>query len=114
MHKYSTIITNNLPMFLASLKAKYQLYHASNVFFRDLHFGVIAFLESKKIRLTYSSSEDLTREVIRALEASGILRKIDDRSWLLEYPEYRKESTKPVPAEKAAAPAKPAAPSPAN
>lgn len=109
MHKHATTITNNLPMFLASLKAKYHLYHASNVFFRDLHFGVIAFLESRKVRLTYSSSEDLTREVIRALEASGILRKIDDRSWLLEYPEYRKESTKPAPAEKPSAQPKPAA-----
>lgn len=109
MHKHATSITNDLPMFLAFLKAKYHVYHASNVFFRDLHFGVIAFLEGKKIRMTYSSSEDLTREVIRALEASSILRKIDDRSWLLEYPEYRKESKKAAPAEKPAAPAKPAA-----
>jgi len=114
MHKHATTITNNLPMFLASLKAKYHLYHASNVFFRDLHFGVIAFLESRKILLTYSSSEELTREVIRALESSGILRKIDDRTWLLEYPEYKKESTKPAPAEKPAAPAKPAAATPAS
>jgi hypothetical protein len=104
MHKSSTIVTRDLKTFLAFMKQRYQLYHASNVFFRDFHFGVMTYLESHGVRLTYTATEEIAREVIRALESQGILRKLDDRSWLLSYPEYRKESKKAEAAPKAPAP----------
>ena len=110
MNKDSKIITNDLKTFLAFMKERYHLYHASNVFFRDFHFGVMAYLESHRIRLSYSRTEEMTREVMRALEEQAVLRKIDDRSWLLNYPEYKKEATKK--AEPQAKPAAPSSPSP--
>jgi len=112
MHKSTAIITGDLKQFLAFMKERYHFYHASNVFFRDFHFGVMAYLELRRIRLSYSATEEVTREVILALESQHVLRKIDERSWLLNYPEYRKEPKKAVPAAKPAAPPKPAAPAP--
>jgi hypothetical protein len=94
--------------FLKFLKAKYYLYHLSNVFFRDMHYGVMAYLEINKIKYKYLEAEDLTRKVIDSLEGANILRKIDKLTWVLNFPEFKKPAVKP------AAPAKPAAPKPAT
>ncbi len=89
--------------FLKFLKAKYHLYHLSNVFFRDIHYGVMAFLELNKIKYKYLEAEELARKVIESLEEAGILKKVDKLTWVLHYPEFKKPPVKP------AAPAKPAA-----
>ena len=103
MNKHTTLITADVKTFLAFMKERYHFYHASNVFFRDFHFGVITYLESHRVRLTYTATEDITREVIGVLESQGILSAVDSRSWLLNYPEDRKEpKQKPEPAPKAA------------
>ena len=107
MNKFTPIITSDLKQFLAFMKERYHLYHASNAFFRDFHFGVMTFLEADRVRLSYTATEDIAREVISALESQAILSKIDDRSWLLNYPEYRKEPKKAEPAAKPAAQPKP-------
>ncbi len=93
--------------FLKFLKAKYHLYHLSNVFFRDMHYGVMAYLELNKIKFKYLEAEELTRKVIDQLEDANILRKIDKLTWVLTFAEFKKPVVKP------AAPAKPAAPKPA-
>ena len=93
--------------FLKFLKAKYHLYHLSNVFFRDMHYGVMAFLELNKIRFKYLEAEELTRKVVDSLEEANIIRKIDKLTWVLNFPEFKKPVVKP------AAPAKPAATKPA-
>ncbi len=98
------LITSNDRDFLQFLKARYQLFHASNVFFRDLHYGVMTFLEGKGKHDGYTTTETLTRDVIVHFEKAGILLPIDERTWMLHYEEFR-----PIP-KKAAPPAKPAAP----
>jgi hypothetical protein len=102
--------------FLKFLKAKYHLYHLSNVFFRDIHYGVMAFLELNKIKYKYLEAEELARKVIESLEEAGILKKVDKLTWVLHYPEFKKPPVKPAaPAKPAAArSATPAAPKPAT
>jgi hypothetical protein len=87
--------------FLGFLKTRYSLFHLSNLFFRDLHYGVMAFLEMNKLPHAYSKSEDLARQVIEGYEKTGLLIRIDDRSWMLNYLPFKKAPTKPT------APAKP-------
>ena len=89
--------------FLKFLKAKYHLYHLSNVFFRDLHYGVMAYLELNKVKFKYLAAEELTRKVIESLEEENVLKKLDKLTWVLHYPEFKKPAMKP------SAPAKPAA-----
>ena len=101
------LITGNDREFLQFMKARYHLYHASNVFFRDLHYGVMSFLELRKQNTGYTAMEAVTREVISHLERTGILRPIDERTWMVVHEEFR-----PTP-KKATPPAKPAAPAPA-
>jgi hypothetical protein len=109
MLEHLTLFNEKRTEFLKFLKAKYHLYHLSNVFFRDLHYGVMAFLELNKIKLKYLEAEELTRKVIESLEEADILKKVDKLTWVLHYPEFKKPVVKPAaPARPAASAAKPA------
>jgi hypothetical protein len=97
------LFTDNQKDFLKYLKSRFPLYHDSNVFFRDLHYGVMSYLDINKVRYSYTEAEAVTRAVVEALETATILRRIDRQTWMLNYPEFKKPSSKPAP------PAKPTA-----
>lgn len=81
-------ITNNKIEFLHFLKKMFPIYHMSNLFFRDVHYGVLNFLEFKKIKITYGESEKIAIEVIKFYEKLNIFKKIDNNTWMLKYPEF--------------------------
>lgn len=70
------------------LKSKYPIFHRSNVFFRDIQFGIKHYFESKEIKLRYTESEILADEFIKYLESKGILKSITNQIYLLNYPEF--------------------------
>ena len=74
--------------FMKYLKSKFTLIHLSNIFFRDLHYGVMSYLESQGFKMKYSDAERVAREVGKAFEEEGIFKFIDHQSWLLNYPEF--------------------------
>lgn len=104
------LFTERQKEFLEFLKTRYYLYHASNVFFRDLHYGVMTFLDLHHEKHTYSESEKLTERVIASLVEQGILLKVANQAYLLNYPAFKKPPVKPAAPAKAAVPARPAAP----
>ena len=87
MKETDSIITRQTE-FLIYLKSKFTLIHMSNIFFRDLHYGVMMYLADHGMKLKYRESEKVAREVAAKLEAGGIFKKIDYQSWLLTYPEF--------------------------
>lgn len=90
--EYLTILINEERTVLNYLKARYPLYHKSNVFFRDIQFGIKHYLESRDIKLTYTESENLAYEFIHHLQSKGILRKLNEQIYLLNYPEFTAQS----------------------
>jgi hypothetical protein len=99
------ILTDNLRDFMNHLKSRYSLFHLSNLFFRDVHYGIKSYLEAKRVKVGYGEAERLAILLIPELEKSGVLKPIKSGSWMLNYPEFRKPPTKPaVPAKPAAAP----------
>ncbi len=89
------LLKNEEKTFLRYLKSKYPLFHRSNVFFRDIQFGIKHYLENREIKLKYTESEILAHEFIQYLITKGILKKIDEQIFLLNYPEFvpEKKST---------------------
>lgn len=82
-------INSHQSEFLKYWKSKFPLYHDSNVFFRDLHYGVMSYTEERlKRKLKYLEGEPLALQVAQELEKRGILKKIDGQTWLLNYPEF--------------------------
>ena len=103
--KHAPEILEHRAEVLAFLKSRFPLYHQSNVFFRDLQYGIRLFLERKGIRAGYAESEQIAHEFVSTLEREGVLTAVDRQSWALNYPEFRTPSSKPVPAARPAAPA---------
>ncbi|NPV10495.1 MAG: hypothetical protein HPY57_01715 [Ignavibacteria bacterium] len=89
---YLKILIHEERTVLNYLKARYPLFHKSNVFFRDIQFGIKHYLENREIKLTYTESEILAQEFIKYLESKGILRRINDQIFLLNYPEFAAQS----------------------
>lgn len=108
MNEKLKLLTDNNKEVWTLLKSKYKLFHLSNVFFRDLHYGVMSYLQLKGVKHGYTDAEKLTKEWIEALENSGLLKRIDGDAYMLNNPEFKKPAVKP------AVVAKPAAPRPAG
>jgi hypothetical protein len=90
------------------LKRRYSLFHLSNVFFRDIQFGLQAMLEERQMKVRYAAAEELAREFIARLEQQQILRPVDPQTWVLVYERFRKPMIKPAAPEKPVPAARPA------
>lgn len=106
-------VLNNDIEVVRFLKGRYPLYHLSNVFFRDVQYGIQTLLERKGLGAGYSEAEKIARAFVGQLEKKKILRPIDRQTWVLHYEEYRKPAVKPAapaarPAPSAAAASRPA------
>ncbi len=95
-------ILNNEKDVLEFLKSHYPMYHLSNVFFRDIQYGIRTMLERRGHRVGYMEAENIARTFVEKLEKEKILTPIDRQSWVLNYPAFKK------PAVVQATPAKPA------
>lgn len=88
LQKYFNLLLREERTLLSYLKSKYPLFHKSNVFFRDIQFGIKYYLETREIKINYTESEILASEFIKHLENKGILKRISEQIFLLNYPEY--------------------------
>lgn len=95
--------------FLRFLKTKSQLFHCSNVFFRDFQYGIMAYAAEKGTHVSYADAEELAKEIINLLTEEAILKPVQPGSWMLNYESFRRPSTKAAATPTASVPAKPAA-----
>jgi hypothetical protein len=103
MPKSSSTLIENKEGLLRFLKSRTHVYHLSNVFFRDFHYAILSFAESKGQKISYGDAEKLAEVFIASLETSGILKPVKPGSWMLNYPEFKKISNRPAAPAKAAA-----------
>lgn len=86
-------LKNNLDLFFGFMKEKYPFFNKSNVFIRDLQYGVKNFFERKSVKLSYKDVEETASKLIQMLEKDGILFKVSENAWKLNY--VPKEEPKP-------------------
>lgn len=95
--KYLQLISQNQKEFLRFLKSKFELFHFSNVFFRDIHYGVWEYLEKQRVVLRYDGAEKKAIEVIALFEKENVLKRLNERTWLLNYSEFKLAPIKLMP-----------------
>jgi hypothetical protein len=93
---------------LRYLKSRFPMYHLSNFFFRDVQYGIMAMLEERGVSVNYVEAEQSARALIERLEREKIFSPIDHQTWVVRYPDFRKEAVRP------AVPARPGAVTPAQ
>lgn len=80
-------LQKNSTIFLNYMKVKYPLFHNSNVFLRDIQYGLRNFFARKDVKLSYQETEKLTDNYIHYLEEAQILIKLKENTWKLNYSE---------------------------
>ncbi|MGE5352058.1 MAG: hypothetical protein ACM3P0_08240 [Acidobacteriota bacterium] len=91
-------LKTNQEQFFSFMKEKYPFFNKSNVFLRDLQYGVKNFFERKSVKLSYKDVEETASQLIQMLEKDGILLKLNENAWKLNYApkeEPKPEETKP-------------------
>ncbi len=88
VNKYLEQLKSEQQIFLSYLKAKSPVFHNSNFFFRDLHYGIKGYFEKKGKELSYSDSQEIAEEYAKYLEEQGIFVKTSDKTWRVEFPEF--------------------------
>jgi hypothetical protein len=82
---------------LRYLKSRFPMYHCSNFFFRDIQYGIQAMLEERGVRVSYGEAEQSARAFVERLEREKIFSPIDRQTWVVRYPDFRKESVRSAP-----------------
>ena len=85
---------------LNDLKNRFMVFHQSNIFFRDIQYGIQAMLRDQGIKVSYVEAERLARQFVERMEQEKIFVRIDRQTWTLRYAEFKTPKV-----EKAAAPA---------
>jgi hypothetical protein len=86
-------LKNESKIFLSYLKAKFPVFHNSNLFSRDFQYGLKSYLEKKGIKITDSNLVSLSKQFSGYYETEGIFIKTSAQGWKLNYPEF--VTTKP-------------------
>ena len=101
-------ILNNEQEVLTFLRSRYPIYHLSNVFFRDIQYGITAFLDRKDIHVSYKEAERIARAFVAQLERKWVLVQMDPQTWAVHNPAFKTPPAKPAGVQSPSAPAKPA------
>ncbi|HSD63202.1 MAG TPA: hypothetical protein VLB50_05360 [Ignavibacteriaceae bacterium] len=88
LNDYFEILKDEELQFMNFLKAKYPFFHKSNFFFRDLQYGIRKYFGMKGIKISYTDSERLTRELASYYEVKQIFIPVSNQTWSLNYPEF--------------------------
>jgi hypothetical protein len=81
-------ISSNKDDFLKYLKLKFTMIHQSNFFYRDFHYGLLSFLHEHGRHIDKLRANNVAHAFLSELERTGIAKKIDHQTWMLNYPEF--------------------------
>ncbi len=79
---------NNQTEVLNFLRSQYPLYDASNLFLRDVQFGLIRYFQQKRMRLKNGDAESVARGFLDHLKKARIVAQVDQPTWALHYPDF--------------------------
>ena len=94
--KPADAVLNNDQEVLKFLKDRFPVFHLSNIFLRDIQYGIQSYLNGRDLKVSYRLAEEIAREFVAKLEREKILRPIDGQTWMVNFEEFRKPLVKPA------------------
>lgn len=82
-------VINNKTEVLHFLKSRYPLYHNSNLFLRDVQFGLILFFQKKRRKVRNRDAEKIARGFLEHLQKANVVHQLDRQTWWLSLPEFQ-------------------------
>jgi hypothetical protein len=86
-------IISNYNDFLYFYKKSFpnSIFHNSNVYHRDIQYVLTRYLQKKENKtLPVDISEKMAKGIEVELEKMDVFKKLDGRTWILNYPEFAK------------------------
>lgn len=74
-------LKQNQELFFNFLREKYPIFNNSNIFLRDIQYGVKSFFEKRDIKLNYKRLEYITDSIIKLYEEENILQRLTKNTW---------------------------------
>ena len=82
-------VLNNEREVLVHLKERFPVFHLSNIFFRDIQYGIQSYLKGRNLKVDYRLAENIAHQFIAQLERENILRRIDRQTWMVHLEEFK-------------------------
>ena len=80
-NKYAEFLKQNEDLFFNFLKEKYPIFNNSNIFLRDIQYGVKSFFEKRDIKLNYKQVDFIADSIIQLYEEKNILQRLTKNTW---------------------------------
>ncbi|MCF8242765.1 MAG: hypothetical protein K9J16_15410 [Melioribacteraceae bacterium] len=78
-------LTTNEDIFFGFMKEKYPIFFNSNIFLRDLQYGIRSYFEKKDIDIDYPLAERLAHSYAEHLENDNKFIKISGNAWKVNF-----------------------------
>jgi hypothetical protein len=91
-------LLSNREVVFEFLREKFPLFNNSNIFLRDLQYGLRTYFERKDIMIKYPAAEELALKFAENMEAEDILKRLDTTTWLVKFKFKEPELQSAVPA----------------
>lgn len=85
MQKELDFLSQNSNLFLDYLREKYPVHSNSNIFLRDIQYGIKNFFEKRDIKLKQKEIEQLTNHVITVFESTGLFYNLSHNTWRVNF-----------------------------
>ncbi len=90
-------LVSNKEVVFEFLKEQYPIFFNSNIFLRDIQYGIRTYFERKDIAISYPEAEELAFNFTAGMESENTLKRLDSKTWLVNFkfsePELQAEET---------------------
>jgi hypothetical protein len=78
-------LVSSQEMVFEFLREKYPIFFNSNIFLRDIQYGIRTYFERKDIIISYPLAEELAMKFTSSMESADILKRLDTKTWLVNF-----------------------------
>jgi len=89
---YLEHLRQNEKTFITFLSEKYPFFFNSNIFLRDIQYGISAYFKLKEKKLGFTEAENIARVFVNHLESLNKLKKVSHNTWIVLIPNEKTAS----------------------
>jgi hypothetical protein len=78
-------LVSNQEVVFEFLREKYPIFFNSNIFLRDIQYGIMTYFERKDIMISYPLAEELALKFTSSMESQNILKRLGASTWLINF-----------------------------
>jgi len=79
--KHLNEILQNKTAFFKFMSKKFPVKYKSNIFLRDVQFAIKDYFDLKKVKLSYTETENMAKELMKNLVEAGEAEQLTEKSW---------------------------------